>query len=486
MRNTDRTNGSSRAQPLTPSPRRVGPIEWLPLTALRANPRNARTHSRKQVRQIALSIRTFGFTNPIIIDEKNMILAGNGRWEAARLDGIGQIPTLRLSDMSDAQKRAYVLADNKIALESGWDREILAIELGELADLLPVDGLDVTLTGFAPAEIDVVIADMALARPEPEDSIPVSPVNPVARSGDVWLLGGHRLLCGDARDRTHVTRLMNDEKAACVFTDPPYNVKISHIVGRGRIKHDEFAFASGEMSDDEFRTFLTATLGNAALATRNGAIHYVCMDWKHVGELIDVGRGVYGAMLNLVVWNKTNAGQGSFYRSQHELIGVFRVGQAAHRNNVELGKYGRNRSNVWTYPGINSFGRRRLYDLAAHPTVKPVALVADALLDSTAKGDLVLDPFIGSGTTILAAEKVGRRCCGLEYEPRYIDVAIRRWEMMTKLEAVLEGDGRCFEALAEERLPAKAGEDSRPPEEQGDLTDPCQAAGPEANPEMAP
>jgi DNA modification methylase len=245
-----------------------------------------------------------------------------------------------------------------------------------------------------------------------------------------------------------------------LFADPPYNVRIASVQGRGHIKHPEFAFASGEMSAQEYVAFLQEALGNAAHVSVEGAVHYVCVDWRHIAELIAAGRLIYGAMLNLCVWTKSNPGQGSFYRSQHELIGVFRVGNAGHRNNVELGRFGRNRSNVWVYPGVSGFGAGRLDMLAMHPTVKPIALVADAMRDCTTKGDVVLDPFLGSGTTILAAEKIGRRARGLEFEPRYVDVAIRRWEAYTKAEAVLEGDGRTYAEIKAERL--RASENNSP------------------------
>jgi len=317
-----------------------------------------------------------------------------------------------------------------------------------------VEGLDVSLTGFDVAEIDLLLADMAAPSSEPEDLLPTLPETAVTERGDLWLLGRHRLLCGDARDAKDIDRLLNGTRAAAVFCDPPYNVRVRSIGGRGEVRHPEFAFASGEMSPEQYRKFLSRTLGNGARVSAEGAVHYVCSDWRHISDLIEVGLDLYDEMLNLVVWNKTNAGQGSFYRSQHELIGVFRVGGEPHRNNVELGRFGRNRSNVWTYPGVNTFGRSRVEALAAHPTVKPVALVADALLDCTARSDIVLDQFIGSGTTILAAEKVGRIARGVEYEPRYVDVAITRWQRVTKLEATLAGDGRSFEEIAGARSKA--------------------------------
>ena len=432
-------------------------IEWKPVEALRSNARNARTHSGRQLKKIARSIREFGFVSPVVVDEGGMILAGHGRWSAAKTLGLVQVPTICLDHLTPARKRAYALADNKIAEEAGWDRDILAIELGELVELLPMENIDIGATGFDAPEIDLVIADLGENQTAPEDVIREPTGRPTSRPGDLWILGKHRLLCGDARSPEDYARLMNNEKASAVFADPPYNVRVDGIVGRGRIKHEEFAFASGEMSRGEFTTFLKSTLGLAAKWSVSGAVHFVCMDWRHMEELIGAGRGVYNAMLNLCVWAKTNAGQGSFYRSQHELVGVFRVGEAAHRNNVELGRHGRNRSNVWTYPGMNAFGVGRDNALASHPTVKPVALVADALRDCTIKGDLVLDPFAGSGTTTVAAEKTGRRCNAIEYEPRFVDVAVGRWQAFTKLEAVLAGDGRAFEEISAERAAAWGG-----------------------------
>jgi DNA modification methylase len=433
-------------------------VEWAPIQTLRPSPRNARTHSRKQLRQIAASLRKFGFLNPVLIDDANVILAGHGRVEAAKLEGIGLIPVIRFDHLTEAQKRAYVIADNKIAEQAGWDREILALELGELIDLLPTEGFDVCLTGFEAPEIDALLKDMASpSRLGPEDKIPAAPRNPATRRGDLWEMEKHRLLCGDAREPDDFDRLMDRALAGAVFCDPPYNRRVSEIGGRGRVQHPEFAFASGEMSRSQYRNFLLKTLANGVKASVDGAVHFVCIDWRHVADLIEVARELYGDMLNLVVWNKSNAGQGSFYRSQHELVGVFRVGGGAHRNNVELGRFGRNRSNVWTYAGVNAFGRGRMEALAAHPTVKPVALVADALLDCTARGDIVLDQFAGSGTTILAAEKVGRIGYGMEYEPGYVDVAVKRWQRATKLEATLAGDGRSFEEIAALRAASSDG-----------------------------
>jgi DNA modification methylase len=436
-------------------------IELAPIDTLRPNSRNSRTHSKKQIRQIASSIRTFGFLSPLVVDAGGIVLAGNGRLQAARLEGLTHIPVIRVDHLTAAQKRAYIIADNRIAEQAGWDREILSIELGELIDLLPVEGLDISLTGFEIPEIDVLMADMAAPKADPEDTLPPLPNKPATKRGDLWHLGKHRLLCGDARAAGDFTRLMNGALAAAIFCDPPYNLRARAIGGRGRIRHPDFAIGSGEMHPAEFKKFLTGTLGNGIRVSTEGAVHFVCMDWRHIGDLIEVGRELYGSMLNLVVWNKTNAGQGSFYRSQHELIGVFRVGGEPHQNNVELGRYGRNRSNVWTYPGVNTFGRGRMDSLATHPTVKPIALVSDALLDCTSRGDVVLDQFAGAGTTILAAEKVGRMAYAIEYEPRYVDAALGRWQKMTKLEVVLDGDGRTFEEITEDRIHSSGHFDAR-------------------------
>jgi DNA modification methylase len=431
-----------------PSPR----IERVPIETLRPNPRNARTHSKRQIRRIWASIQEFGFLDPVLVDSDRMILAGHGRLEAARLGKLTHVPIIRFDHLTPAQKRAYQIAANRIAEQSGWNRELLAIELGELADLLPTEGLDISLTGFEIPEIDLLLSDMASAQQQPADILPAIPSNAVTRRGDLWLLGNHRLLCGDARQPSHFFRLMNGSSAAAVFTDPPYNLRVSSIGGRGKVQHSEFAFASGKMSQTQYRTFLSQTLANGINVSREGAVHFVAMDWRHIADLIEVGRELYGAMQNLVVWNKTNAGQGTFYRSQHELIAVFSVGEQPHKNNIELGRYGRNRSNVWVYSGVNTFAKGRMEALSIHPTVKPIALVADALLDCTARGDVVLDQFAGSGTIVLAAEKTGRTAYAMEYEPKYVDVAIKRWQQTAKLEATLSGDGRGYDELVASRI----------------------------------
>lgn len=423
-------------------------VHLIDIASLRPNPRNARTHSQKQIRQIAASIREFSWTAPIIVDEDSTIIAGHGRYLAAQELALRRVPVVSVEGLSTAQKRALAIADNKIAANAGWDRELLAGELGELAGLLPELNLDLEITGFAPAEIDALMGDLVDPEHEPADEVPAIGNKAISQPGDLWLLGFHRLFCGDVRDHAAWQALMRRERATMVFTDPPYNVRIGSVVGRGRVRHREFAAASGEMTPQQFVAFLKEVAQQLVRYTTDGSVHYICMDWRHLRELHEAGRDIYADLLNLIVWVKTNPGQGSFYRSQHELISVFRNGDTPHRNNVELGRHGRNRSNVWTYPGVNTFRTGRMDDLAVHPTVKPVAMVADAMRDCTRRGDSVLDPFIGSGTTILAAERVGRRALGMEIDPLYVDVAIRRWQAFTGKDAVLDGSGQTFDEAA--------------------------------------
>ena len=430
-------------------------IKWVSPHALKSNSRNARTHSKKQIRQIADSVLAFGFVVPIVVDENNTILLGHGRLEAAILLGLSEVPVIVLEGLSETKKRALLLADNKITENAGWDRKRLYIELPELSELLIAEGLDISITGFEPVEIDQIAIDFEEDTSDPADTVESEwlAASVVSKPGDIWELGEHRLSCGDARNAGDIDRLMSGKTAAMAFLDPPYNVRVKSVVGRGRIKHAEFAMASGEMSPSEFTAFLEETLGNAARVSRDGAVHFVCMDWRHIREMIEAGHEIYGDMLNLVVWEKTNAGQGSFYRSAHELVGVFRVGEAKHLNNVELGRHGRSRSNVWHYAGVNTFRAGRMDELAAHPTVKPVAMVSDAIKDCTKRGDVVLDTFAGSGTTILASERVGRRAYAMELEPRYVDVAIRRWQAFTRRDAVLSESGQTFDEVMQGRSP---------------------------------
>jgi len=411
-------------------------VDQLPVASLRPYLRNARTHSQKQIAQIAASIRTFGFNNPVLIDGDGVIIAGHGRVAAAKSLGLETVPVIRLDHMSEAPKRAYILADNKLAEKAGWDKEILAIEL---QNLIQIDlDFDISITGFEMPEIDVLISasEAPPAKDDPLDQVPAVAEVPVTRLGDVWQIGPHRLICGNSLDSGTYARLLDGERAQMVFTDPPYNVPIDgHVSGLGTVQHREFAMASGEMSKAEFTAFLRTVFERLVESSTDGAIHFVCMDWRHMSEVLAAARGNYAELKNLCVWAKTNGGMGSLYRSQHELVFAFKAGKAPHINNVELGKHGRYRTNVWQYAGANTFSATRDDDLAMHPTVKPVALVADAILDCSKRKGIVLDAFAGSGTTLVAAHKTGRRGYGIELDPLYCDVIVRRFSKVTGLPA---------------------------------------------------
>jgi DNA modification methylase len=412
-------------------------IEMHPPDRLRPHSRNARTHSNKQLKQIAASIERFGFTNPILIDESGTILAGHGRVEAAKRMGLAEVPCLRFEHLSETEKRAYVIADNKLALNAGWDEELLATELqGLLAEAVD---FDIGVTGFTIAEVDSLIEGLAVAEPgDPaEERLPAeAPAR--CRLGDVWQLGSHRLICGDALDPAVIAALMDGEHARMVFTDPPYNVPIEgHVSGLGQTKHREFAMGVGEMSRDEFTSFLAKAFRLMADHSCDGSIHFICMDWRHMGEMLAAGEEAYSELKNLIVWAKDNGGMGTFYRSRHELIFAFKKGEAPHVNSFELGQHGRHRTNVWQYRGANSFGAGRMEELTLHPTVKPVTMIADAIKDVSGRGEIVLDLFGGSGSTLIAAEKTKRRARLVELDPVYCDRIIARWEAYAKDEAEL-------------------------------------------------
>ena len=405
-------------------------ITYVALAGLVPDPNNPRQHSARQIRQIARSIRAFGYIVPILIDCHNRIVAGHGRYLAAQLR----------------------IADNRLTEMSSWDDRLLTETLKELSEL-ELD-FSIEATGFTMGEIDLRIEAFSATdgdRPDPADQLsgPTEKA-PVSVPGDQWRLGRHRLLCGNALDGCSFQTLMMLERANIVFTDPPWNVRIrGHASGRGRIRHREFAMATGELDVVEFTSFLTRCCALMAKYSVGGSIHFVCMDWRHAGELLEAGRLAYAELKNVCVWVKDNGGLGSLYRSQHELVFVFKHGSPSHRNNVQLGQYGRNRTNVWHYPCANTFSRQSEegYLSALHPTVKPVAMVADAILDCSARGDVVLDPFMGSGTTLIAAERVGRRCYGMEIDPLYVDTIIRRWQAYTGETATHAVTGRIFNDL---------------------------------------
>jgi DNA modification methylase len=338
-------------------------------------------------------------------------------------------------------------------LDAGWDTQLLALELGELADL----GL-AELAGFSTTEIDIVLdssraADAEREEPAPEDAQVELPDRAVTRLGDLWQLGRHVLLCGDAREASDLAKVTFGEEVDVIFTDPPYNCKIGgHVSGLGKIKHREFLIASGELTEDAFIAFLEVTLGNAANTCKDGAIVFVCMDWRGMGPLLAAGRAAFTELKQLCVWAKNNGGMGTFYRSQHEFVFVFKVGTAPHTNNFGLGESGRYRTNVWNYAGISSVGPQRDEELKRHPTPKPVGMVADALRDVSRRGEVVLDPFAGGGSTMIAAEICGRNSRLIEFDPIYCDVIITRFEQFTGQKAFLMTNGQSFEDVAELRL----------------------------------
>jgi DNA modification methylase len=428
-------------------------VHYRVIAELALDPKNPRQHSPRQIRQIARSIETFGFVVPLLVDANRKVIAGHGRLLAARLLGWNQVPTIGLDHLSEAQARAFMIADNRLTQNSAWNDRLLAEQLEELSVL----NLDFSLevTGFDMGEIDLRIEglepDGAQAETDDLSNVPSGPA--ITRPGDSWELGEHRVLCGSALEDGSYAALLGDQQAEMIFSDPPYNVPIDgHVSGLGAIRHREFAMASGEMSAAQYRLFLSRVLSLFGRHSMNGSLHYLCIDWRHMAELLVAGATVYSELKNVCVWTKSNAGMGSFYRSQHELIFVYKFGNRPHRNNIRLGQYGRNRTNVWNYASVTAFGRAGDEGalLAIHPTVKPVALVADAIVDCSARGGLVLDGFLGSGSTLIAAQRTGRRCYGLEIDPLYVDAIVRRWQNFTRTEARHSLSGRPFAELEEE------------------------------------
>jgi DNA modification methylase len=431
-------------------------VEQVSPGMLKLDVRNPRLHSARQINQIARSITSFGFVVPALIDREGKVLAGHGRIHAARKLGLTEIPVIRLEHLTPEQARAFSIADNRLADIATWDDRVLGEILGELS-LADLD-FEIEATGFTAAEIDLRIEGLSMLAgegPDPDDQLPIPDLPPVTRPGGLWWLGPHRVFCGNALEPASFATIMAGKKARLVFTDPPYNVPITgHVSGLGRIRHREFAMGAGELSRGAFVGFLTRSFALLAENSVSGSLHYVCIDWRHVGDMISAGETAFAELKNIAVWVKDNAGMGSFYRSQHELVCVFKSGTGRHRNNIELGRHGRNRSNVWRYPAINDFGRHGEDGnlLALHPTMKPVRLVADAILDASARSDIVLDPFLGSGSTLLAAERVGRICYGIELDPLYVDTAVRRWQRLTGAAAIYAATGIPFDELEREAM----------------------------------
>jgi DNA modification methylase len=427
-------------------------ITCRPAEALRPDPRNARMHNPRQLRHLTHSIQAFGFNVPILIDADDRVLAGHARLQAAKELGLKLVPTIRLEHLTPQQARAFQIADNRLTELATWNDQLLAEQLQELA---AVDlNFSIEATGFSMGEIDLRIEGLkgVAEAADPADQLPLLEERAISAPGDLWQLGEHRILCGNALEEPSYRDLMGGGKATMVFSDPPYNVAIDGFVGgKGKIRHREFAMAAGEMTTAEFQTFLTTAVGQMTAYSVDGALHYLCMDWRHAHELLTTAERHY-TLKNLAVWVKDRAGMGSLYRSKHELVFVFKHGTGRHRNNIELGRHGRDRSNVWQYPSIMSDRKGEEDDLLAlHPTVKPIRLVADAILDASVRGDVVLDPFLGSGTTLMACQRVGRRCRGMELDPRYVDVVIRRWQRDTGEAAIHVASGQTFAARERKR-----------------------------------
>ena len=434
-------------------------LVWINIDSLKPYEGNAKIHSRQQIKLIAASMQAYGNINPIIVDKDNEIIAGHGRLEAAKLLGQTEVPTICADHLTPEQVKAYRIADNRLAEHAEWDKTLLAVELKQITIETPELVLS---TGFSMGDTDLLIESLDQAEDselDPADNIPeMDDTIPISRLGDLWLLGEHRLYCGNALEESSYMALMGEERARLIITDPPYNVPIhGHVSGKGSIQHREFEMASGEMSIAEFEEFATTFFTQMNAYSVNGSLHYCFIDWRHMAEILQAGHITYGQLKNLCVWVKSNGGMGSHYRSRHELVFLFKNGTAPHINNVELGRHGRNRTNVWEYPGVNSFGKDRDEALSMHPTVKPVAMIKEAILDSSNRGDIVLDPFLGSGTMLIAAEQSGRRGYGMELDPLYVDTIIRRWETLTGKQATHNETGLSFEDMSLERTSQSEG-----------------------------
>jgi len=428
-------------------------LEMAPVGDLKPDPKSPRKHSAKQIEMIMQSIRRLGFRGALLVDEENMIIAGVARWLAAKKLGLEEVPVIRESFLSLDERMAFMMADNRLAEFGAWDEPLLQANLEHLFDA----GFDIGVTGFSVDDLDFALPEEKGGDEEVVE-LPDPAARAVSRLGDLWHIGPHKLYCGDARDRASYEALLGDERARLVFADPPYNVPIDgHVSGLGKKKHREFVAASGEMSQAEFTAFLRAVFRNCVSFSCSASIHYQCMDWRHIREILDAADGVYSEYKQLLVWNKGSGSLGSFYRSQHELIFVFKSGKGPHINTFGLGETGRYRTNVLDYKGANGFRKGRAQDLDAHPTVKSAAMVADLILDCSNRGDLVLDPFSGAGTTLIAAHKTHRIGAAIELDPLYVDTSLKRLSQASGLAPMLDADGRSFEEVAADRQ-AETGE----------------------------
>jgi DNA modification methylase len=428
-------------------------IDYRDTTSLKLDPQNTRHHTADQIAKLAATMTEFGMVVPILRDRDDNVVAGHGRVMAARKAGIAKIPTILIDHLSPAQLRAFAIADNKLHDLSDWDEVMLAEELKTLSAM----DLDFSLeaTGFEVAEIDTLILGPQGPMGEGDDEV-LPPIGPaVSRPGDLWQLGPHRILCGNALEAASYERLLEGKPADMAFSDAPYGVPIAGHAStrRGAKQHREFLMGGGGMSAAELRVFFAKSFQQLRASTKPGAVIYASIDWRHAAAMQAAAEEAGLELINIAVWVKSNPGMGSFYRSAHEFVLVLRHPGAGHRNNVELGRHGRSRSNVWRYDSANDFGRGGGEGdlLAKHPTPKPVPLVAGAILDATARGEVVLDNFLGSGSTIIAAERTGRIGYGIELDPGYVDVAVRRWQQLTGKDAIEAASGKVFNDREEER-----------------------------------
>lgn len=432
---------------------------------LRAPKHRTRRSNPEQIARHARVIAEFGFSQPILVRD-GQVYDGWNRVLAARELGLEKVPAIECSHLSDAEARALALASKRIGELGEWDLEELRLEFIELIEL----EIDLDVTAFTVEEQDIILLDPCDAEEEdPADAVDDPPEKLTSRLGDLWLLDPHKIICGNALEEATFRRLLGEERVHAVLQDAPYNVPIAgHVSGLGKKVHSEFCMASGEMADEEFEEFLASNLKIVTDYATSGAVVFSFMDWRSIHLLYAAGAEAGLDLINLAVWYKQSGSMGSLYRSAHELIAVFCKGKTPRHNAVQLGKQGRYRTNVWEAPGANRRGSSANEMLGQHATPKPVKLCEDAILDVTRRGEIVLDSFLGSGATLAACEKSGRQCRGVELEPRFVDVTIRRWEKLTGKEAVLEETGETFAEVAARRANANVAADDTNTSDEGE------------------
>lgn len=431
-------------------------VRMMPIASLQPSRHRTRRTNPEQLARVIAAIADTGFNQPVLI-HGNEIIDGHTRIEAATNLGLGEVPAIDIGHLSEVQIRKLRLALNRIGELGEWDLSLLRIEIQDLTDL----EIDLSSTGFSCEELDIIRLDDIEAETD-EDEVEEPADTAISRTGDIWDLDHHRVICGNALDAANYETLLEGKQIHAVISDFPYNVKIAgNVSGLGKVKHGEFAMASGEMTRDQFRDFLTAAINGFKPHLLAGSAVFGFMDWRSIHLLYAAGSAAGLELLNLVVWYKQSGGMGGNYRSAHELIAVHCNGEALRTNNIQLGRHGRDRTNVWSLPGANRRGSSANSMLRHHATPKPVELCVDAILDVTHRGEHVLDPFLGSGTSLIAAEKTGRRCYGIELEPAFVDVAIRRWQELSGRSPILAETGETLELVTERRL-AEAGATARP------------------------